>query len=252
VFVVVADQLVLFRRGERSVWSFSPRAFHIIKSVAHAPVALYAMFERAHPATDRELEQVRERLASSRGSVADAALDEATQRALGQILDTCAELACQLSGSGKQRPLLDAFARAMGPRLLDLAEHATHLQLVSLHEHTEHALRALPPEERHALHVVVAGDHQARVRSLAMQYFQKRFAAFPDADQRVIYAEGVADEQSALALVGTQRIDRVLARTFFGEERRLQRDILGDAAERQLRSFQLSLLPERLGGGTEG
>ena len=86
---------------------------------------------------------------------------------------------------------------------------------------------------------MVTGDHQARTRSLGMQYFCRRLDEPADSEHRVTYAEGVSDEQSALALVGTRRLDRAVARAFFGDPQRLQRDILGDAAHALLAESKL-------------
>jgi hypothetical protein len=239
VFVVIADELVMFRRGQRTAWSFSPRAFHIIKSVAHGPVALYALYQRPEGASAERLTRLRAQLSSAVDTISDPALEESTQRELRDVLEACHELVSDSLDAAPARARLAAFARKLGPLLLALVQHATQLQLTALHQHTEQALSALSDEEQTLLHVVVTGDHQARVRSLAMQYFQKRFAHLPDAEQRVSYAEGVNDEQGALELVGTQRLDRTLARAFFGEEKRLQRDILGDSAAELLRAFEV-------------
>lgn len=241
VFVVVADELIVFQRGQRSAHSFSPRAFHVIKSVAHAPVALYALFQRSQPPTRARLDEARERVVAALASTLDdrQGFSEPTRTELEVVLRSCLELIDHTAEAG-QAERLAAFAQETGPRLLRLAQEATRLQLDALHQHTEQALQALSVDDRAELQVVVAGDHQARVRSLAMQYFHKRFADRPDADARVSYAEGVSDEHGALELVGTQRLDRTLARAFFGEEQRLQRDILGDAAEQQLHSFEVA------------
>lgn len=240
VFVVVADELIVFQRGQRSAHSFSPRAFHVLKSVAHAPVALYALFQRTATPGRARLDEARARVVAALESTPEEvqALPEPTRADLAMVLRACLELIDQTADAG-QAERLAAFAQKTGPRLLRLAQEATRLQLDALHQHTEHALQELSAHDRTELQVVVAGDHQARVRSLAMQYFHKRFADRPDADLHVSYAEGVSDEHGALELVGTQRLDRTLARAFFGEEQRLQRDILGDAAEQQLRSFEV-------------
>lgn len=73
-----------------------------------------------------------------------------------------------------------------------------------------------------------------------MQYFQRRFGESEGDDDRVTYGENVSDEAEAIALVGTRRLDFELARAFFGDERRLQRDVLGDAAKRCLDRLQLT------------
>jgi hypothetical protein len=70
-----------------------------------------------------------------------------------------------------------------------------------------------------------------------MQYFQARLGA--SAEARVAYAEGITEEVEALALVGNRRFDAVLARAFFGDPKRLQRDVLGDAVRDRLRVVKL-------------
>ncbi|MEO5727002.1 MAG: hypothetical protein ABI134_10340 [Byssovorax sp.] len=245
VFVVLADDLLLFHQGRRATWSFSPRGFHVIKSVAHAPVALYAAFERSDGAAldsaqVARLEALRDKVAAALGRLErDAsALEPRPREDVRQVLAACAEL-LRVPYEHVSRQRLDAFAGELGPTLLRLADDATQLQLDALHAHVEEATGQLSPSERSALQVVVAGDHQARARSLAMQYFQKRLGEAPETERRVTYAEGVSDEASALALVGTRRLDRTLARVFFGEEQRLQRDILGDSARERLAAFDV-------------
>jgi hypothetical protein len=92
---------------------------------------------------------------------------------------------------------------------------------------------------------VVVGDHQARARSLGMQYFKRRLQEPPGADQRVTYGENIEDEDEAISLVATRRLDKQIAQAFFGDENRLQRDVLGDAAKRCL--DELDFPPERAG-----
>ena len=64
-------------------------------------------------------------------------------------------------------------------------------------------------------------------------------------DEHVTYGENVSTEQEALALVGTRRLDKYIARAFFGDEKRLQRDVLGDAATRCLDRMDLPPIVER-------
>jgi hypothetical protein len=128
----------------------------------------------------------------------------------------------------------DAFARDVGPLLLRLTEHATRVQLAGLDACAKQALSDLTPEDRETLQVVVLGDHQARVRSLAMQYFQKVLGEQPGEDRRVAFGESIETEEEALVLIGKRRLDFAIAKAFFGDERRLQRDILGDAAKKLL------------------
>lgn len=238
VFVVLADDLVVFQRGERKAFSFSPRPYHVIKSIAHAPVALYAMSMRS-PWPVGQATKLRARLSAAYEKLPEDAreLSPGARSDLTRVAQASLALIDLCQSQGFSRQGLADFAATTGPLVLRLADEATRFQLHALHDHTELAVASLSAAERASLQVVVAGDHQARVRSLAMQYFMKRLPERAGAPGRVIYAEGVSDEERALQLVGTQRVDRVLARAFFGDEQRLQRDILGDAAEQQLRDF---------------
>ena len=246
VFVVLADALILFHRGERTSWSFSPRAFHVIKSVAHAPLVIFAMLygrtdEHLDPRLRAQLGAQRERMVESLARLDQDAreLTAATRDDLRSVLVACIDF-LDPRRAHVSEPARDAFAGKLGPLLLRLSDAATQLQLDALDEHVEYALSTLSAEARSELQVVVAGDHQARARSLAMQYFQKRLREPPDSERRVTFAEGVADEQAALALVGTRRLDHAMARAFFGDEQRLQRDILGDSAHARLQDKVLA------------
>ena len=58
------------------------------------------------------------------------------------------------------------------------------------------------------------------------------------ADERVTYGENIGTEEEALALAGTRHLDKAIAQAFFGDEKRLQRDVLGDAAKRCLEQMK--------------
>jgi hypothetical protein len=142
-------------------------------------------------------------------------------------------------------PALEAFAAGCRHAIDRLTVHATRVQLESLDAAVENVLAATSAAERRALHVVVTGDHQARVRSLPMQYFQKRFAEPPGEENRVIFAEGARSVDEALALLATCRLDRKVAAAFFGDAKRLQRDVLGDAAAALLKDTPLGPIDAR-------
>lgn len=223
VLVVLADELIRFRGDEQRTFPITPREFHAIKSVAHLPLAvcgvLYTSGDRA------ALEALRAQGQAARGTAKD--MDAI-------IAETDRFLAAVLSGAAAD---VDGFAAALGPRLLELTDRATGLQLDALDRAANDAVEGFTDEEHMGFAVVVTGDHQARARSLAMQYFRKRLGEESGAEKRVLYGEAISDAREARALVGKNRLDRRLARAFFGDEHRLQRDILGDAAAARLDGF---------------
>lgn len=237
VFVILSDELVVLHRAQRRAFPIAPPSFHAIKSIAHAPIAAFALLLRASDDRDSKLRALRGRLIEARAELHQPELADARSDLELVIATTVALLDSVLDGSASENA--DAiFAHRIGQVLLRLTSAATALQLRRLHEQTEHAFDTLAPEEHAFVHVVVAGAHQARARSLAMQYFQMRFNESPGAEWRVTYAEAASSERAALELVGTQRLDRRIAHAFFGDARRLQRDILGDSAAQLLKEWK--------------
>lgn len=247
VLVVLAESVVLRRGGERASEPLLTRPFEIVRSTAHAPVVVYVSLHRA---VDKELAdsslsvlgRLREHIrgaAEQLRSESDS-LDPEAVTDLGIVLSTCDSfLTSVLDRKMVSRSILTDFARQLGPVLLRLADAATSLQLASLHRAVESLTARLRGDERASLRLVVTGDHQARDRNLAIQYFRDRAAAWDDADERILYAEGIEDEDGALALVATQILDAELAEGFFADRTRLQRDVLGDAAKRLLAAEHL-------------
>lgn len=244
VLILLADVLVIYRHGQRRELWVTPRLYHAIKAASHGPIALYSVLyllgDRAlDAATVRRLGSLREHTAASIHSLASDVPHAEAQAELQPLLMSTLLLIDKTLAEGRaSRAGLAAFARSSGPVLLRLIDHATGVQLDALHARVEETLAEMTATEREGLQVVVAGPHQARERSVAMQYFRKRLREPAHGEERVAYAENVADEKAALALVGTRRFDRALAGAFFGDERRLQRDLLGDAAAARLSALQ--------------
>jgi hypothetical protein len=239
VFVLLPDSLVVFAASGRRELPVRPRSFHVIKAVSHAPVALFALLW-AHAGTrapSAPLEGLARCIEEAKSELSgDDGLAAATRADLEALLARTGHFIAALQAGEAQPAERVSFAIDVGPLLLRLATDATRLQLATLHAAVEDALASFDSEARARLHVVVTGDHQARERSLGMQYFQKRLGEeTAGCEERVSYAEA-----AALALVGTRRLDRALARAFFGDERRLQRDVLGDAAEAILAGTELT------------
>ena len=243
ILVVLAEELVLVTEGDQTNVVCSPPAFHLVKAVAHAPLAVFILLSQTseRPALTSRLGKVRAMLGHTRNAIAESALDEEAQSDLRAIVDTTTRRLDEFDTSAEA---LGEFARAMGPHLDRATAHAVRVQLKALHDCTNDLLAPLPMARVAELEVVVVGAHQARERSLGMQYYAARLG---DAGAgRLTYAENVSTVDAALTLVGTRRFDRRLARAFFGDARRLERDVLGDAVLHML----AEMTPQPLGDTT--
>jgi hypothetical protein len=240
VLVLLGDTLTLFDADRRSDYSATAHATQTIKAAAHVPVGIFATLQALASRGARLDTEAKQRLIAMRHAqlanrAAEGGLDAETRADVEAVLNASMSLLERALARGcAPASELSQFAAQLGPLLLRLTEHATRLELAAMHAAVESALQTLAARDRAELEVVVAGVHQARARSLGLQYFQKRFGEAPEEERRVAYAEAASDVWQARELVGTRRLDRAIARAFFGDEKRLQRDVLGDAAARQL------------------
>jgi hypothetical protein len=254
VLIVLEDSMILRRGDQRFEVVVTPPLFHVIKSVAHAPLALFSLLHH-RPAgpidgqLQRALTQLQQSLAKSTAALSDGVIADGDSdnrdvaaRLCGLLQATGDFIAPLVHGAAHDPTHLTTFARARGPALLGATADATRLQLAALNRALGQILGRLSAHERQTFEVVVAGAHQARARSLAMQYFGKLFGEQPGAEQRLVYAENISDEAEAIALTATRQLDRALAGAFFGDPRRLQRDVLGDSVHEQLATLPLPSL----------
>ncbi len=77
--------------------------------------------------------------------------------------------------------------------------------------------------------MIVQGAQTPRVENAAVQYFARLFGEKGEG-RRVVYAEGLWDEEKAVNLLGTLRLDGKLAVAVFNDPFRMYRDILADVA----------------------
>jgi hypothetical protein len=234
VVIVLGDVIVLVQGAERREARVSPRQFHILKSAAHGPVALYAALVDEPAGTLSSATSATVRTIRARCEHAHASTDDDCRIPIVVELLAATIAHAAVAETGHDPHALAAFARAVGPRLLAATEQATRLQLDAFDEQVTALLAQLSADARARLEVVVTGEHQARARSLGMQYFAKLCGERPGEEQRVAYAEGATTVDEALTLVGTRRLDRAIAKAFFGDVKKLQQDVLGDAVAAQL------------------
>jgi len=216
--VLFGGQFIFSDSGQRVEYPASAPASQLLKASAHAPLGVYTLLLPLvqHNARAELPPQLKIKLIDSQTTLARAERELVKQGAReGLRAEACAdsqevlratrELTEHVIAHGHvEAERLAAFARTLGPRLLQLTEYATELELLALHEATEAALQDMTPAQRASFEVVVAGAHQARDRSLPLQYFQKRFGEAPGEERRVAYAESVSGPSEARELVGTR------------------------------------------------
>ncbi|HSO00168.1 MAG TPA: RidA family protein [Candidatus Nanopelagicales bacterium] len=244
----IDDRLVLRRAGQRSEGPARTRRFHELKAVDHVPLALFVMLSGRRGPLDAairaQLLAYRPLLDAAAGDLERLGLPPEQLARQRRILDASrAFVDDTLAAGSASPPALSAYTRALAPDLLRNVEDAARDQLETTHATVEGWRRAMTPEELDRLQAVVAVSHMSRPGNIAFQYFSltlgERWEGRFDqehlrADKRVLAAEAAEDEAAAFALLATHTLDAAVAARFFGEEDRMNRDLLADPAERIL------------------
>src|SRR5262249_30248401 len=139
--------------------------------------------------------------------------------------------------SNKNEGLI-AFTRKLGPLVLANAADAARAEIDSLHKQVTAWKAEMTPQEWDRLHVVITGSALPRKGNLATQYFA-RLLSEPGEGARIIYAEGLFEEERALNLLGTYRFDTDIGFAFFDDKMRMHRDLLDDGAAQYLKTRKM-------------
>ncbi|WNG58692.1 hypothetical protein F0U59_31110 [Archangium gephyra] len=248
VIAQIDDLLILRRGGQRLVGPARTRRYHELKVVTHVPLALHVLLSGRRGELDAA---TRDRLSGIQRLIS-ASLEGLERRGLSQeqsarqrrVLEASAAILEQvLSGDGVSAEALSAYTRAQVPDILRNAEDAARDQIDTMHATIEAWKQQMTPEELARLRAVVAVSHTARPGNVALQYFSVTLGEnwegrFDQEDlqpgKRVLASETSFDEAAAFSLLATHVLDASVGTRFFGEEIRLERDLLADAAERIL------------------
>lgn len=236
VIIVSGDELVLRKNGKRTAATVIPAEYHALKSVAHTSLALYGHLSDGpgRPLSEDQLKSLKEyqtRLAAAGPAVEKFGFDADTLARQKQMLARAERLTAKVLQDGKvSAEDLTAFCRASRADVLANGAGAARAQLKGTHKQVMEWKADMTAEEWAALTVVVPGAQAARAENAAVQYFSRLFGESNGEGRRVLYAESLWDEEKALNLLGTLRLDGRLAEAVFGDRFRMYRDFLADGA----------------------
>ncbi|MCY0989224.1 hypothetical protein OV203_18950 [Nannocystis sp. ILAH1] len=245
----VDDTLYLRIDGRRSVGPARTRLYHQLKAICHVPLALQTILGDEGGSLDEDargqLQELSRRTDPVVEAIAEAGLDRTQLERQRRLLDASRRFIAEvLSANGVTGPTLVAFLRGQMDDIRANIADAARDQLHTTHATFSAWVADMTPEQWTQLRVVVGAGHMDRTGNLASQYFSRalgdrwegRFERedHDDPGRRVMTSEDVTDEESAFALLATHVFDTRTSNAFFGEESRMGRDVLADAAEREL------------------
>jgi hypothetical protein len=240
LILAVNGDIILIRGGQERSFNFVPDSYEVMKAVGHVPRSIWAALRPAidgfDPKEDWRGEVRALRVGAERelANVATAPLTEAQKQRDVIILNASIALIdrCLAQGLPSEAELRREL-RAVGPLLLADGRDSAYAQLATIDREVRPWWNALTPEEQARAMVVVNGPKTARVGNLVQQYFNNLLGEGA-ADTRVLFAEGAWDREAVTKMLASVVTDRRLSMDFFAQRYRMERDLLGDAAEARL------------------
>ena len=240
VVLVDGDNLILLRKDKRVEGRGIAPTYHILKAVAHAPVAVQILltpYGDAAIGAERlaGLKEYHEQLTQAEKALAGRGLSEAQVDRSKRILSNCQKFVAGVIKAGRAtNEEVIGFTREMSPLVIAHATDAARAQLDTTHEQMKKWRGQLTAEEWKALHVVIIGSPMPRKGNLAVQYFA-RLLGEKGEGLRILYAESLWEEAKALNLLGVSLVDSSMATAFFNDKLRMHIDLLAPLAEELLK-----------------
>jgi hypothetical protein len=250
VVVLIGDDAKLLCDGAEQREQVIPARYHDLKALAHLAfsVQLTIMANGSGRLTELTTNELHEKRAQIREAHA-AANAVSTGASCSPMTKAPSELLCRarefidrvLAEGIVDFDRLQQHIRALASHALETAQLAVCVELEQLHAVLERWHNQLGETRWAGLYAVVCGLHQPRYREAACQYFGQLLhepeGSAAEREDRLVYGEGLADVDSALDLLARHIVDQRASNLLFGDRRRLQEDVLADAAATEVRKL---------------
>ena len=226
------DNVIIIHRGGRFEEQVVPRLYHDLKSISHIPLKIYLtlMLVQGNLSADHfiELKSYLHSIRSIRNSIR---FPPDIQQKQYDLIDLSIEyLRMILRTKFVDGVRLTDFCQDARRHFSENIDLAARIQLNLLHATIKPWYQTrFNQTERQSLKVLIMGQKTVRRNHLEKVYFYGLLGERHEG-KHIIYAEGTDDEHEALQVLGTWLLDKRASTNFFGDHRRLHRDLLSDAA----------------------
>lgn len=250
VVVLIGDDAALLCDGRTTREPVILARYHELKALGHLAfgVQLTLMANGSGPVTEltaKELNEKRTQIWEAHAAVnawSDCASSSSMTKAPDDLLCRARMLVDRVLAEGVvDFKRLEQHIRALASHALDTAQLAVCIELDQLHTLLGRWRNDLGERRWAGLYVVICGAHQPRYREAACQYFGRLLheanGSGAEREDRLVYAEGLCDVDAALDLLARHIVDQRASHLLFGDRRRLQEDLLADAANAEVRKL---------------
>lgn len=254
VIVLLGDDATLLCDGGEQREQVIPAYYHELKALGHLAfsVQLTLMANGSGRLSERSASELHEKRAQIQEAHAIVNVPPASASCAPTVTvgsKAPAELLCRartlvdrvLEQGAVDFERLQKHIRPLASSALETAGVAVCIELEQLHALLGRWRNHLGETRWAGLYVVICGAHQPRYREAACQYFGQLLhqpdGSTAEREDRLVYAEGLCDVESALDLLARHIVDQRASSLLFSDRRRLQEDLLADAARIEVRKL---------------
>lgn len=248
VVVLIGDDATLLCDGREHREQVIPARYHELKTLGHLAfsVQLTLMANGSGQLTDltaTELHEKRKQIHEIHAVInGSSTTSSPTMNAPAELLCRARALVDRVLAEGAvDFDRIAEHVRALAAPALETAQLAVCIELEQLHALLRRWRNDLGEQRWAGTYVVICGAHQPRYREAACQYFGRLLhqpeGSGAEREDRLVYAEGLCDVDSALDLLARHIVDQRASNLLFGDRRRLQEDLLADAASTEVRKL---------------
>ena len=250
VVVLMGDDATLLCDDGEQREQVIPSRYHELKALTHLAFGIQLTLMangrgRLSELTASELHEKRSQIQDMQAIVNTSSASVSSS----QMMKAPAELLCRaralvdrvLAEGAVDFERLRKHIRALASHALETAQLAVCIELEQLHALLGRWRNQLGEPRCAGLYVVICGAHQPRYREATCQYFERLLhqpeGSAAEREDRLVYGEGLCDVDAALDLLARHIVDQRASNLLFGDRRRLQEDLLADAANTEVRKL---------------
>ena len=239
IIIVRGDNLILINGQQRIEGKIIDRAYHDVKAVAHAPLAIYSLLIRNKEGsipkkTVSDLKELIKAFEKASGAFTSRLKSKEIEKEQKEILSACIAFSSKIIADNHiNRVDLIKFVRSLLKPIQKNLDIAAKYRIDNYRDQISQWKNKLSDEQWSRLVFLIPGSPMARENNLAVQFCAKLIGEKGEGP-RIVYAESLFDESAALLKLGTHLFDTQIGKDVFSDPWRMHRDALGPASARYL------------------
>lgn len=235
VITVAGDSMILRDQGKKQEAVIINDRYSRLKAISHIPLHIFVLMRdqpegRITEARKGRLVQLRSQWQAISKQLPGLGFEGKTlERNVELIEKAIAITGPWVEGKGFDPQALRDYSLSQRAAIDGNTLEAARAQIETMDGKIQEWRKDLGPRWDQ-IRVVVRGMQMPRKDNLAVSYFAKLLGEKGESN-RIVYAEGLADEGAGLSLLGTRLLDTEIGEVFFADRWRMHRDLLGDAAK---------------------